>query len=321
MPSGFTAPGWFLLLAVVAALVVTYVWVQRRKWRYVLRFSNLATLDRVLPRRAGWPRHIPPVLLAVAVILLVVGLAGPTAEARVPRNRATVMLVIDVSLSMNSTDVEPTRLTAAQQAASKFAHELTPGVNLGLESFSGTPTVLVPPTTDRDPVVQQIGALKLGPSTATGEALATALSSLDSFNRLVPSPDGAPPPTRIVLMSDGKQTVGRDEFEVARQAAATKVPISTISFGTPYGTVDLDGAQEPVPVDDDSLAQLAQISGGNFFTARSNEDIHQVYDTLGQQIGYQTQWTDVSRPWFALGTLASLVAVGTGLVITQRIPA
>lgn len=318
---GFTAPTWFLLLAVVAALVGGYLWAQRRKRRQVLRFTNLALLERVMPRAAGWHRHMPAALLAVAMILMVVGLAGPTANAKVPRNRATVILVVDVSLSMQSTDVDPTRLGAAQQAAAQFARQLTPGINLGLESFSATPTVLVPPTTDRDPVVQQINTLKLGPATATGDALATALETLESFNRLVPSSDSGPPPSRIVLMSDGKQTVGRDEFTVARNAATAKIPISTISFGTPYGTVDLDGEDVPVPVDDSSLSQVAKISGGEFFPARSNADLHRVYDTLGQQIGYQTLRTDASKPWFALGTVALIVAIGAGLLVSQRVPA
>jgi Ca-activated chloride channel homolog len=318
---GFTAPSWFLLLALVAALVGGYLWAQGRKRRQVLRFTNLALLERVMPRAMGWHRHVPPALLAVAMILMVVGLAGPTADAKVPRNRATVILVVDVSLSMQSTDVDPTRLAAAQQAATKFTRDLTPGINLGLESFSATPTVLVPPTTDRDPVVQQINTLKLGPATATGDALATALETLQGFNRLVPSSDGGPPPSRIVLMSDGKQTVGRDEFAVARSAAAAKIPISTISFGTPYGAVDLDGEEVPVPVDDSSLSQVAKISGGEFFPARSNADLHRVYDTLGQQIGYQTLHTDASKPWFALGTVALIVAIGAGLLVSQRVPA
>ncbi len=320
---GFSAPAWLGLLAVVAALVVGYVWVQRRARRYLLRFANLALLDQVVPRQASWPRHVPAALLILALTLLTVSLAGPTASAQVPRDRATVMLVIDVSLSMNSTDVTPTRLAAAQDAALSFIRTLPPGINLGIESFAGSATVLVSPTTDRDLAVRAIQTLKLAESTATGDALAAALNTLDEINQLIPaqSHGQGPPPARIVLMSDGKQNAGRDEFAVARQASAAHVPIDTISFGTPYGTVDIQGEQAPVPVDDDSLSQVAQLSGGQFYPAQSNQQIHQVYDTLAHQIGYQTIRRDASKPWLALGTLTCLAAAVAALALSQRLPA
>jgi Ca-activated chloride channel family protein len=318
---GFSAPGWFGLLGLVAAVVVGYVWVQRRARRYLLRFANLALLERVAPRRPGWPRHIPAVLLIVALLLLTLGLAGPTASAQLPRNRAVVMLVIDVSLSMNSTDVTPTRIAAAKDAAASFVRGLPAGINLGVESFAGTATVLVSPSTDRDQAVQAIHHLTLAESTATGDALAAALASIDALNQLIPGQGQGPPPARLVLMSDGKQNVGRDEFAVATQAGAEHIPITTISFGTPYGTVDIQGEQAPVPVDDGSLARIARLSGGEFFPAQSNQQIHQVYDTLDQQIGYQTVRKDVSRPWLILGTLICLAAAGAGLLVSQRLPA
>ncbi len=317
----FSAPGWLGLLGLVAAVLIGYVWVQRRARRHTLRFANLELLERIAPRRPGWPRHIPAGLLILALVLLTLGLAGPTAMTQVPRNRATVMLVIDVSLSMNSTDVSPTRLAAAQDAAISFVRHLPPGLNLGVESFAGTPTVLVSPSTDRDQAVRAIQTLRLAESTATGEALAAALSAIDAVNQLIPGQNQGPPPARIVLMSDGKQNTGRDEFTMAAQAGAAHIPISTISFGTPYGTVTIQGEQLPVPVDDDSLAKVAQISGGDFYPAQSNQQIHQVYDTLTQQIGYQTIHRDVSKPWLILGTLACLASAGSALVISQRLPA
>jgi len=319
--SGFSAPWWFGLLSLVAVVVAGYVWAQRRARRHVLRFANFELLERLAPRRPGWPRHIPAGLLVAALVLLIVGLAGPTAAARVPRNRATVMLVIDVSLSMNSTDVAPTRLSAAQDAASSFVHSLPAGINLGVESFAGAATVLVSPTPDRDQAVRAIQSLRLAESTATGDALAAALSAIDTVNQLIPSQAQGPPPARIVLMSDGKQNTGRDEFTVAAQAGAAHIPINTISFGTPYGTVVIQGEQVPVPVDDDSLARVAELSGGQFYPAQSNQQIHQVYDTLAEQIGYQTIRHEAGKPWLILGTLACLAAAGSALVISQRLPA
>ncbi|HTF47227.1 MAG TPA: VWA domain-containing protein [Pseudonocardia sp.] len=317
---GFAQPWWLVLLVPVAALVVGYLWAQKRRHRAALRFSNLALLERVATRLPGWQRHIPAGLLAVALLLLTVGLAGPTAETKVPRNRATVVLVIDVSLSMQSTDVSPSRLAAAQDAASTFVRGMPPTINLGLESFAGTPAILVPPSTDREAVVSQIQTLKLAESTATGEALAAALNAIDAFNAQIPGSEGGPPPARIVLMSDGKQTVGQDEFAVAARAGQRHIPISTISFGTPYGSIDLDGRQIPVPVDDPSLQQVAQMSGGQFYPAQSNAELHQVYDTLGEQIGYQTVHADVSKPWFMLGTLICLLAAGLAIGRSQRLP-
>jgi Ca-activated chloride channel family protein len=231
-----------------------------------------------------------------------------------------VLLVIDVSLSMQATDVAPSRLAAAQDAAAKFVRGMPPTINLGLESFAGTPAVLVPPTTDRDAVVGQIQTLKLAESTATGESLAAAMNAIDAFNAQIPGSEGGPPPARIVLMSDGKQTVGQDEFAVAARAGQRHIPVSTISFGTPYGSIDLEGRQIPVPVDDPSLEQVAQMSGGQFYPAQSNAELHQVYDTLGEQIGYQKVHADVSKPWFVLGTLILLLATGLAIGRSQRLP-
>ncbi len=318
---GFSAPAWLALLAAVATLVIGYFWVQRRARRYTLRFANLAVLEQIAPRRPGWPRHIPAALLVLALIFLTVSLAGPTANAQVPRDRAIVMLVIDVSLSMNSTDVTPTRLSAAQDAAISFIRSLPPGLNVGVESFAGSATVLVSPTTNRDLAVRAIQTLKLAESTATGDALAAALDTIDTMNQLIPAQGQGPPPARIVLMSDGKQNIGRDEFAVATQAGEAHIPISTISFGTRYGTVDIQGERLPVPVDDDSLAKVAQLSGGEFYPAQSNQQIHQVYDTLVHQIGYRTVHRDVSKPWLALGTVVCLAAAGAALLISQRLPA
>jgi Ca-activated chloride channel family protein len=323
--SGFAAPWWFLLLLAVAALAAGYVLVQRSRRRRTMRFANLELLDKVAPKRQGWIRHVPAALMIVSLIVLTVSLAGPTAEQKVPRNRATVMLVIDVSLSMEATDVAPTRLKAAQEAATQFAQGLTPGVNLGLISFAGTATVLVAPTTERTGVVKAIDNLKLAQSTATGEGIFSALQQIDTFSSVVSGVDG-PPPARIVLMSDGKQTVPRDEsdprgsYTAAQAAKQQGVPISTISFGTSHGAVMIEGQQQEVAVDDASLQEIARLSGGDFHKAVTAEQLKAVYATLGEQIGYELKDTDASRSWIILGTLLLLAAAGSSLVIGQRLP-
>jgi Ca-activated chloride channel family protein len=327
----FAQPWWLLGLLVVAGLAVGYAVLLRRRRRDVVRFTNLELLDRVAPHRPGWYRHLPAAALIAALAVLTVALAGPMAEAKVPRNRATVVLVIDVSLSMQATDVEPSRLAAAQAAAKAFADQLTPGINLGLVSFAGTAAVLVSPTVDREPVKRAVDGLKLSESTATGEAIFAALQSVETFSQSVAgTTEEGPPPARIVLMSDGKQTVPggvtpeeeqRGSFTAARAAAAAGIPVSTISFGTEYGSIEINpGERTPVAVDDASMQRIAELSGGQFFTAASEEELRQVYAELGEQIGYETRRVDTSRPWLAGGTLLLVVGVGTGLAFGRRLP-
>ena len=324
--AGFAAPIWFLLLVVVAALAVGYVWMQRRRRRQVLRFANLAMLERIAPKRQGWQRHVPVTLLLAALVLFTVALAAPTAEQKVPRNRATVMLVIDVSLSMRATDIEPSRLAAAQREAKRFAHELTPGVNLGLVSFAGSATVLVSPATERASVIRAIDNLKLAEATGTGEAIFAALSSIEAFGAVVSDVQG-PPPARIVLLTDGKQTVPtadgddlRGAFTAARAAGAAKIPISAISFGTAYGQVEINGERQPVPADDESMRRVADLSGGQFYDAGSADQLSDVVNTLGEQIGYETKRADASKPWLITGTTLAMLAAAGALAIGQRLP-
>ena len=318
--SNFVAPWWFLLLIGVALLTAGYVVAQRVRRKRVLRFTNLELLEKVAPKRERWSRHVPAAFLLAALALLTVALAGPTSEQRVPRNRATVMLVVDVSLSMKATDVKPSRLEAAQVAAKSFAEGLTPGINLGLISFAGSATVLVAPTTDRAAVTQSIDGLKLAQSTATGDALVAAMASIDSFGKVVGGAEG-PPPARIVLMTDGKETVGtRKAFDAAEDAKKAGIPISTISFGTEDGVVDIEGRQQSVPVDDDSMKEIAKLSGGEFFKAASAEELRRVYDTLGEQIGYEKKQADASKPWLLLGTMTAMFAAAAALLLGQRLP-
>jgi Ca-activated chloride channel family protein len=323
--TGFSAPWWFLLMIAVVAVAVGYVLAQRARRKRTMRFANLALLEKVAPKSQGWVRHLPAVLIVLSLLLLTVGLAGPTAEQKVPRNRATVILVIDVSLSMEATDVAPTRLKAAQDAATQFARNMTPGINLGLISFAGTATVLVNPTTDRNGVIKAIENLKLAQSTATGEGIFAALQSVESFSSVVGGADG-PPPARVVLMSDGKQTVPEDlyaargGYTAAQAAKQAGVPISSISFGTTHGSVDIDGKAQPVSVDDESLREIARLSGGDFYKAASAEELKKVYADLGEQIGYELKDADASKPWVVVGTLILMMGAAASLFFGQRLP-
>jgi len=309
----FFAPERLWLLAAVVALAAAYVVVQRRRSSYAVRFTNIALLDKVAPKRPGWRRHVPALAFLAMLVLLVTGFARPAANARVPRERATIMVALDVSGSMAATDVEPDRLEAAQRAALAFVDRLPARFNVGLVVFSRNASVLAQPSTDREVVRGQLQSLSLGPGTAIGEAVFTALSTIASFDQQAAS---SPPPARIVLLSDGANNTGRNPAEAADAAAAAKVPVSTIAYGTPDG--QLNGT--PVPVDGPTLQQLAETSGGSFYEAATGEELQQVYQDIGSSIGFRTERREVSAWFIGIGLIAALAAAAASLTWFSRLP-
>ena len=322
---GFQNPWWFLFLLVVCGLIGLYIVVQLARQHRVLRFANMELLESVAPQRPNRWRHLPATLLALSLVVFTIAMAGPTHDVRIPRNRAVVMLVIDVSQSMRATDVEPNRLVAAQEAAKQFAGELTPGINLGLISYAGTATVLVSPTTNRESTKNAIDKLQLADRTATGEGIFTALQAIATVGAVIGGGD-EPPPARIVLLSDGKETVPsnpdnpKGAYTAARTAKDQGVPISTISFGTPYGYVEINDQRQPVPVDDEMLERIAELSGGESYEAGSLSELRNVYSTLQEQIGYETIKGDASVGWLRLGSLVLAGAALAALLINRRLP-
>ncbi len=315
----FQAPLWLLALLGVAALVGFYVLVQLRRKAYAARFTNVALLGSIMPRRPGWRRHLAFGVLALGLATLVVSLAVPSTEVRVPRERATVVMAVDVSLSMQATDIEPDRFRAMQTAAKEFVDVLPERINLGLVSFAGTATTVVPPTTDRLQVANAIDNLDLAESTAIGEAVFTSLTTIENFQSTVVTRGEEPPPARIVLLSDGQTTVGREDTQAIDAAKAAGVPVSTIAFGTDYGTLDLDGEIVPVPVDRAALEAIADQTGGSYSQAVSAAELEQVYADLGSQIGYTTEPQDIS-PWFVRsGVLIAVLGVVLSLLWTNRL--
>jgi Ca-activated chloride channel family protein len=323
--SGFEHMWYLLFFLVIAGLIALYLVVQRARNRRVLRFANMELLESVAPKRPAKWRHLPAILLIAALTLLTIAMAGPTNDVRIPRNRAVVMLVIDVSQSMRATDVAPSRLAAAQEAAKQFADQLTAGINLGLIAYAGTATVLVSPTTNRDATKLAIDKLQLADRTATGEGIFTALPAIATVGAVIGGGD-APPPARIVLMSDGKETVPsnpdnpKGAYTAARTAKDQGVPISTVSFGTPYGYVDINDQRQPVPVDDEMLKKIADLSGGDAYTASSLEQLKQVFTSLQEQIGYETIKGDASVGWLRLGAFVLALAALAALLINRRLP-
>jgi Ca-activated chloride channel family protein len=313
----FLEPARLYLLIAVVAMAVGYVLLQRRRQRYAQRFTELALLDKVAPERPGFRRHVPAAAFLIMLGVLVVGFARPTAEVKVPRERATILVAIDVSASMEATDVAPTRFEAAQDAARRFVGQLPEQFNVGIVAFDGRARVIVPPSTDRDLVRNGIEGLDLGPATAIGEAVITALESIAGFDAQAAT---EPPPARIVLLSDGENTAGRSPEIAAAEAAAAGVPVYTIAYGTPDGQVVSGGYVVPVPVDGPALQRLADATGGGFYEAASGEELQAVYEDIGSSVGFRTEQQEVSVWFIGLGLLAALGAAGASLLWFSRLP-
>ncbi|GIF67760.1 membrane protein [Asanoa ishikariensis] len=313
----FLQPWWLLAIVPVLLVAGAYVWRQLRRRDYAIRFTNVELLKSLAPRGMGWRKHVSAVALLLSLLGLALAMARPSIDRELPLERATIMLAIDVSLSMEASDVAPTRLEAAQVAAKQFVQELPPTYNLGLVSFAKSANVLVPPTKDRSAVSAAIDGLTLAEATATGEAVFTSLDAI----RAVPA-DGANelPPARIVLLSDGFRTAGRPMEEAASAAQAANVPVSTIAFGTDNGTVDIGGQLQRVPVDRLALAQLAESTSGFFYEAASAAELKRVYEDMGSSIGHRVEPREVTHWYAGFALLLGLIAAGLSLVWSSRLP-
>lgn len=312
------SPERLWLLAGVAALAVAYVIAQRRRSRYAVRFTNLKLLDRVAPARPAWRRHVPASLFLAMLALLVVGFARPQAEVRVPRERATVLVAVDVSSSMSATDVAPDRLAAAKSAAREFVNELPEQFNVGLVGFAGSASVMVPPVTDRSAVGAGIDRLAEGVTgpggTAIGEAIAT---SLEAIRGLDVEADEDVPPARVVVLSDGANTTGQSPDVAARLATELGVPVDSISFGTASGTIR---GGTPVPVDGQTLQQVADATGGTYFAAADVDELRAAYDDIGSSVGFRTEVQDVSARFIGVGLALAVLAALASLFWFARLP-
>jgi Ca-activated chloride channel family protein len=323
--SGFAHDWYFLFLVLVVGLVALYVVVQSSHRQRTLRFANMELLDRVAPKRPKRWRHLAAILLVCSLLLLTVGMAGPTRDVPIPRNRAVVMLLIDVSPSMRATDVSPNRLAAAEEAGKQFADELTPGINLGLIAFGGSSIVLVSPTTNRNATKIAIDKLQVIERTAIGESIFTALQAIATVGAVIGGGD-TPAPARIVLLSDGKENqptnpdAPKGAFTAARSARDQGVPISAISFGTPSGYIDFENAHIAVPVADDTLRRVADLSGGTLYNAANVDQLKNVYTTLQEQFGHEIVRGDASAGWFRLAAIVLVASAVAALLVNRRLP-
>jgi Ca-activated chloride channel homolog len=288
----FAAPLFLLGLLAVPAGVALHLLAQRRRRRFAVRFPGARVAAVAAPAEARWRRHVPSALLALAVAGLVLALARPETTVAVPVEQASVVLVTDTSRSMTATDVAPDRLDAARSAAERFLDEAPEELRVGAVSFSDTAHVLQPPTTEHEQVRAALAGLTADGGTATGDGLAAALQALDTGARR--------PPAAVVLLSDGKQTAGRDAVAVAQEAGRLRVPVYTVALGTPDGVVD---GNLRVPPDPEALRQIAATSGGQAFEASDGDQLAAVYERLGSQLGTRKETREITAAFAAGGLL------------------
>ena len=311
----FTAPIVLWALVLIPLLIAAYVFATRRKNRRGMRFTNTSMLDVVVPKQSQWRRHLAVALSLASLVTLTLAAARPSADVDVPRERATIVVVLDVSQSMQATDVSPSRLAAAKAAAIEFVQTVPEKYNVSIVSMAGNCSILVPPTLQHNTVENAINGLKLQDGTAIGEGIYTALRALQQAPKDPNHPDQVAPGA-IVLLSDGTNTAGRAPLQAAAEARNAKVPVYTIAYGTENGYVDLDGKREPVPVDHDLMKQIAETTNGRYFSADSLAELKTVYHNIGSAVGYEKAQREITSRFagygLALAVLAALGAISLG---------
>ena len=334
----FTAP-WFLLCLLVVPLMLAYaLWIDRRRARYAVAFTNLDLLASVAAKQRSWRRWVPLAIFLLALAAASTALARPRATVSVPANRATVVLLVDVSGSMRAADVKPTRLGAAQAAMGAFADRIPKGVKVGLVSFSTGPNLLVIPTTDRTILHEGIDLLSPEAGTAIGDGLALAVQTVKSSVGDAPRTRDGKIPGAIVLLSDGAQTRGAlTPLQGADLAKNAGIRVFTVALGTDHGTLGLGpfggyglgggfgppgvgGRRFPVRPDPVTLAAIARDTDGQTFRAQSASKVQSVYKELGASIAHKSQAREVSSWFTGLAALLVLTSLAAARVTGERLP-
>jgi Ca-activated chloride channel family protein len=307
---------WLVLIPVLIGLYL--VLIQRRRSR-ARGGVGIRGLEKVLPKQQAWKRHVAVGAAILALGALNVAFAQPKGEVLVPRDRATVVIALDVSRSMMATDVQPDRMDAAKAAAIDFVNIMPPGFNVALVRFAGTAAVVVPPTTDHAMVTAAIQNLEVAPSTAIGDGI---FAALDAIAQAPPDPNRPDDvaPGAIVLLSDGSTNSGRPSGDAAKAAKDQKIPIYTIAYGTDYGYVESNGQRQPVPVDHYELQQIANISGGKKFAAGSSAQLKEVYSAIAHEVGMVKQSQEVTELFAGIALLFAVVAALSLASLAARWP-
>ncbi|HEX2858044.1 MAG TPA: VWA domain-containing protein [Propionibacteriaceae bacterium] len=304
----FASPGRLWVLLVPPLLLLAYILAIRMKGRSSVRFTNTAILGAVMPKQTQWRRHVAVAMSLASLVALTMAWARPLGVEKVPRERATVVVVIDISRSMGAVDVKPNRLDVAKQAAESFIDQLPSQYNVAVVALSGKPQIVMPPSIDRDAIHRAISHLELADGTAIGDAIH---SSLKAIKEAPLGPNKSAAPAMVVMLSDGTNTAGSDPLAAAASAKQAKVPIYTIAYGTENGYVDLDSQRYRVPPDPALLTQISQETGGREVSAKSAGQLDSAYKDLKSSVGYEKVRKEVTAEYamYALG-FAVVAALG-----------
>jgi Ca-activated chloride channel homolog len=313
----FAAPLHLVALLAIPAVALAFVLARRRRRRFAVRFPATAVFARVAGNQPRWRRVVPPALLAAAAAACAVALAKPQSTVAVPVEKASVVLVTDESGSMAATDVDPSRLQAAQSAASAFLGKVPDSLLVGFVGFSSQTNAVVEPTRDRDEVKTALASLRADGGTATGDALTAALDRLEARR----GKDGKRAPAAVILLSDGARTAGSDPLAAAQRAKQLGIPVSTVALGTAEGTVVAPtGEAIPVAPDPDTLRQISSITGGTFTATGDAGALEGVYKKLGSKVGVKHVKREISSSFAAAGLVLLLAGLGSGLRWRGRLP-
>jgi Ca-activated chloride channel homolog len=306
----FQAPWFLLLLLALPLAIAAYLLVDRHRRAAAASFASPRLLPSVAPRRPGFRRHLPMVLYAVALTAGTIALARPEATVAVPEERAAVVLVTDISGSMEARDVQPSRVTAVREAALSFLDRTPDRLRVGAVTFNHAVQAIEPLRVERDEVRSLLEGLRPSGGTATGKALAASLALLERGD----APRRERAPGAVILLSDGESTHGRDPLPLARRAARLNIPIYTVALGTDRGTIQVEGRNgesvtRRVPPDRETMRRIATLSGGRTFSADAGDELATVYERLGSRVATREERRQVTAA-FAGGAAALLLLGG-----------
>ena len=340
----FQWPSLLWTLALVPLLAGLYLWLLRRRRRSTVRLASIAVAREALGKGPGWRRHVPPVLLGLAITALLLASARPMAVIQLPLSQRTIMLAMDVSGSMRATDVEPNRMVASQNAAKAFVNALPRDVRVGIVSFAGTAAVVQAPTVSRDDIIAAIDRFQMQRATATGSGIVLSLATLfpdDGIEiaqitgqRPMPRALGQDKPKReftpvepgsygsaaIIMLTDGQRTTGPDPIDAAKMAAERGVRVYTVCVGTTAGeTIGFEGWSMRVRLDEETLKQVALLTRAEYFHAATAEDLMKVYESLSNKLVVERKETEVTALLALLGALLVALASGLGVYWFGRV--